>query len=117
MKIEAVNFAGGSAVPLASAADKIADVRKKKEEPAQDTQQAGKANQAQPEELLQQIKGLTQDGVYSVRFENDDAANELVVKIVDRETDEVIRQVPAKEVLALKEAMADLRGNLINTKS
>ncbi len=117
MKVEATNIAGGATIPQPMAADKIADVRKKKAEPTQETQDTGKANQVQPEELLKQIKGLAQDGLFSVRFENDDMANQLVVKIVDRETDEVIRQVPAEEILSLKQTLEDLRGNLVNTQS
>lgn len=117
MKIDAVNIAGGSSIPLPVAADKVAAVRKKKEEPVEETQATGKANQVQPEELLKQIKGLTEDGVYSVRFENDENADQLVVKVVDRETDEVIRQVPAEEILELKATLEDLRGNLVNTQS
>lgn len=97
-------------------ADKLEVARKEKKEAAPDAQAAEK-KQVQPEELLQQIKGLTEEGVYSVRFENDESANEVVVKIVDRETEEVIRQVPAQEVLNMKAALDDLRGNLVDTKS
>nr|WP_320113730.1 flagellar protein FlaG [uncultured Desulfuromonas sp.] len=70
----------------------------------------------QPEELLDQIKALTEDGLYSVRFENDDEAKQLVVKIVDTDTDEVIRQVPAEEVLSLSVRLEELRGNIVNTE-
>ena len=52
----------------------------------------------------------------SVRFENDEEANQLVVKIVDTETDEVIRQVPAEEVLTLSSRLEELRGNIVNTQ-
>ena len=117
MKVEAVNIAGGAATPLPAAADKVADARKKKDEPVQEIQDTAKPDQVPPEELLKQIKGLAQDGLFSVRFENDDAANQLVVKIVDRETDEIIRQVPAEEVLDLRATLEDLRGNLVNTQS
>lgn len=72
--------------------------------------------QIQPEELLQQIKSLTEDGLYSVRFENDSQADELVVKVVDRETDEVIRQIPPEELINLTQRLEDLRGNIVNTE-
>ena len=58
----------------------------------------------------------TEDGLYSVRFENDERTHQMVVKIVDRENDEVIRQVPAEELLALKAALGDLRGNIVDTE-
>ena len=109
-------MAGGAATPLPVAADRVAESRKMKEDAAQDVAVAEKSNQVQPEELLKEIKGLTQDGVFSVRFERDDIADELVVKIVDRETDEVIRQVPAEEILELRAILEDLRGNMVDTQ-
>jgi len=72
------------------------------------------ANSAQPEELLSQIKSLTEDGVYSVRFENDDE-QQLIVKIVDSKTDEVIRQIPPEELMELTKQLNELRGNLVDT--
>ena len=69
----------------------------------------------QPEELLSQIKSLTEDGLYSVRFENNQEFNQLIVKVVDTETDEVIRQVPAEEILGMQASLENLRGNLVNT--
>ena len=40
----------------------------------------------------------------------------MVVKIFDNETQEVIRQIPAEEVLNFKASFAELVGNLLNTK-
>jgi flagellar protein FlaG len=95
--------------------DEISLVRKKKEDQVQGDQVEKK--QVQAEEILSKIKMLTEDGLYSVRFENsDEAADQLVVKIVDQETDEVIRQVPAEEVLELRQALDDLRGNIVDTR-
>jgi len=116
LNIEAVNNPSGGTSPLTLAADEVSNIRKQKDESPQDAQNAQKPNQVQPEELLKQIKSLAQDGLYSVRFENDETTKVLVVKIVDRETDEVIRQVPAEEVLAMRAALDDLRGNMVDTE-
>jgi flagellar protein FlaG len=116
MKVEATGFAFATQQQAPNAADKVVEARKKKEEAAQEPETTDKL-QVPPEELLEQIKGLAEDGVYSVRFEKDEAVNDLVVKIVDRETDEVIRQVPAQEILELRAALDDLRGNIVNTQS
>ena len=109
MRVEALNIAGGSAQQKPRAADKVESARKELE----DVQKVDK-QKVQPEELLSQIKGLTEQGLYSVRFENDENSNELVVKIVDRETDEVIRQVPAEEIVELRETLKELVGNIFN---
>lgn len=89
--------------------------QKKWNEGAASSEQVEKKD-VQPEELIQQIKALTEDGLYSVRFENDAEAKELVVKVVDNKTDEVIRQIPPEELLHLTERLNDLRGNIVNTE-
>ena len=115
MNVEAINVAGMSTRPLDKASERVDAVRKEKEEVAQEPQV--EENQVAPEELLQQIKNLTEDGLYSVRFERDERVNQLVVKIVDRDTDEMIRQVPAEELLNLSAILSDMRGNIVNTES
>lgn len=116
MKVEAINIAGSSSQRMPKATEKVDEARKAKDEVVQE--QRPESKQLAPEELLQQIKSLTEDGVYSVRFENDErTVGGLVVKIVDRENDEVIRQVPVEEILELKADLDDLRGNLVNTQS
>ena len=69
----------------------------------------------QPEELLSQIKSLTEDGVYSVRFEKSQEFDELVVKVVNTDSGDVIRQVPAEEILGMKASLEELRGQLVDT--
>lgn len=113
MNIPAVNVQNTAQTHLSKASDQLSGLRKKAEDLVQSEQVDKK--QVQPEELLQQIKSLTEEGLYSVRFENDERAG-MVVKIVDRENDEVIRQVPVEEVLELKAALEDLRGNIVNTE-
>lgn len=87
----------------------------KKGEPDLEKSSAGEQGGVQPEEILNQIKSLTENGLYSVRFENSQEFDELIVKIVDNETDKVIRQVPAEEILGVKASLAELRGKLIDT--
>lgn len=115
MNIEAVNVASSSSRPLDTAAERIDAVRKNNGDVAPEPQV--EKTEVAPEEMLQQIKNLTEDGLYSVRFERDERANQLVVKVVDRHTDEMIRQVPAEELLELSAMLDDMRGNIVDTKS
>ncbi len=115
MNIEALNLQSMPQTQLRDNVERI-DAGRKKAEAAEAAEQED-SNQVQPEELLNQIKSLTEDGVYSVRFENDNEAGELVVKVVDRDTDEVIRQIPPEELLDLTKRLNDLRGNLVDTQS
>ena len=86
-------------------------------EERREMQNSTQKRQTQPEELLDQIKSITEDGLYSVRFERDSDTNELVVKITDPETDEVIRQIPSEELVELSRHLEELRGNLVDTLS
>lgn len=116
MKVESITFAGGTPMTQPRATEKLEAARKEKESASSEPKAAEK-QQIPPEEMLQQIKALTEDGTYSVRFENDNEANAMVVKVVDRETDEVIRQIPPEELLELTKRLTDLRGNIVDMQS
>lgn len=57
---------------------------------------------------------------YGVQFEmSDPPGGRLVTKLVDQESGELIRQVPAEEVLRMAERLGDLmasRGGLVSEK-
>ena len=85
---------------------------------ATDEATSGEKNSGiQPEELLNNIKALTEDGVYSVRFEINDNTQDLIINLVDSNSGEVIRQIPPEEIVNLHEQMMDLRGNIVSTES
>ena len=100
-----------------SAPEQVDQQRKGSREQASEPQAAASANKVQPEELLDSIKSITQDGLYSVRFEQFKDTNELVVKIMDNTTDEVIRQIPPEELIELKLTFEEMRGNMVDTKA
>ena len=71
-------------------------------------------NRDSPSEVLDRIKEITDDGFYSVRFEKNMEFDEIVVKIVDRNTDEVIREVPPEELLKMKAKLTEFSGNIFS---
>ena len=113
MQIEAIGTAVASPPRMNEPARQVERGREEREE----VQNNSKKRNTQPEELLKQIKTITEDGLYSVRFERDSGSNTLVVKIVDSETDEVIRQIPQEELLELSKHLEELNGNLVDTVS
>lgn len=114
MNVESlINTQGAGQFQLSKGADQVSEARKQKNDAVVSD---NSRQQLQPEELLQQINALTEDGMYSVRFENDSAGGGMVVKVVDRETNELIRQIPPEELLDLTKRLSDLRGNLIQTE-
>lgn len=115
MNVDALNNLGNSAPGKPLASEQVDIQRKNKEKVADTPQTEASDKQVQPEELLHQIKAVTENGSYSVRFERDDQTD-LIVKIFDNETNEVIRQLPSEEILQLKETLEDLRGNIVDTQ-
>jgi len=113
MNIESISLTGNSQLTMQKPAEDI-EVARKTKSGGEVVPFAAENNKVQPEELLSQIKSMTEDGLYSVRFENDEEAQQLVVKIVDTKTDEVIRQVPAEEILTLSSRLEELRGNIVD---
>ena len=117
MQVEAITSTGTTLQQQPKTAESVDDGRKALKKGQSDVLESGVAatKGVQPEEILTQIKALTENGLYSVRFENNQEFNELIVKVVDNETDEVIRQVPAEDILGMQASLAELRGNLVDT--
>lgn len=72
-------------------------------------------NKVAPEEILDRIEEISEEGTYSVRFEKNEDLNRLVVKLVDRQTDEVVRQIPPEEILGVKAYLREYTGNIVNS--
>jgi flagellar protein FlaG len=68
---------------------------------------AGKLQQA-----LQEINNVLAGFSISVQFQIDPDYKELIVKVVDRASGELIRQMPSADVVRMSKAMDDLKGLL-----
>jgi flagellar protein FlaG len=75
---------------------------------------------ASPGDVTQAVSRLS-DYVQSVRrdlqFRVDEETDRVVVSVVDPESGEVIRQIPAEEVVAVARTLGQMQGLLINTKA
>lgn len=68
------------------------------------------------EELLDkvdQLNDLAQIVRREIRFSIDDSTGRTVIRVHDATTDEVVRQIPSEEVLALAERLAQGESNLL----
>lgn len=115
MNVDVISNPGLSLPQQPKIAEQVDSERKTKNSVLKVEQPTTESQKIQPEELLDQIKSLAQDGVYSVRFEKSEDVSDVVVKIFDNETKEVVRQIPAEELLDFKATFEELRGNLVNT--
>lgn len=112
-----LNITGTIMQKMPQASEQIDTSRKNSTEQPENAQENINKKTLQPEELLKQIKALTDNGAYSVRFEADDRTRKLVVKVVDTATQKVIRQIPPEELLGINQALTQYEGNFVNTKS
>lgn len=73
-----------------------------------------------PQELQEAVDSMN-DFVKSLRntlnFSIDKDTGRTVVKVIDQATDEVIKQIPSEEMLAISKAIDKLKGLLIEQKA
>ena len=116
MNVDTISSPGGTVQQPPRPAEQIDTARKNRDSFASEPEIQAESPKIQPEELIDQIKTVTQDGLYSVRFEQDQENTGLIVKIFDNETQEVIRQIPAEELLNFKATFSELVGNLVDVE-
>lgn len=60
------------------------------------------------------INELVHELQRELHFAVDDQSGETVIKVVDRATDEVVRQIPSEDVLRLRQRLAEMSGALFD---
>jgi len=63
---------------------------------------------------LDQLNGYLEETHRGLRFSIDDDSGRTVVRVVDTETDEVVRQIPSEEMLTLIRHFNEVTGNLFD---
>ena len=63
------------------------------------------------------IASFVQNVQRSLNFSIDDSSGEVVVKVTDRDSGEVIRQLPSEEALRLSEQLESLRSLMFETRA
>lgn len=79
-----------------------------------------KDKQPRPEELqsaLQKIKEFVSAAASDINFSIDSESGRTVVKVIDRSTKEIIRQIPSQEFLDMSKALDRLQGLLLKNKA
>jgi flagellar protein FlaG len=85
----------------------------------QQTQQAEKP-EVSPEKLqaaVEKMNELMQSGNRSLKFSVDDTADRVVIKVMDLETEEVVRQIPTEETLKFSEFLEGMVGLIFDEKA
>jgi len=67
-------------------------------------------------EMVDSFQEMSETIQTKLSFSVDEENNEIVVRIFDRESEELIRQFPSEEMLSLQDKMSDLAGFLFDQK-
>jgi flagellar protein FlaG len=66
---------------------------------------------------IEKIQQFVNTAASDIKFSIDEDSGRTVVKVIDRETQDVIRQIPSQEILDLAQALGKLQGLLIKQKA
>lgn len=69
------------------------------------------------QEAVDKMNALMQNGQRSLNFSIDDSTERVVVKVMDVQTDEVIRQIPTEETLKLAEYIEGMVGLIFDKRA
>ncbi|WP_289283794.1 MULTISPECIES: flagellar protein FlaG [unclassified Methylophaga] len=64
-----------------------------------------------------QLNDYMQNMNRNLQFSVDDTSGDTVIKVIDSETEEVVRQIPSEEILEARHAAEKYRGILLETKA
>lgn len=95
-------LASGPAAPAPRAAPEKAEARPDRDEVSSAVK---KLNETLPQ------------SAQSLEFEIDEESKDLVVKIIDRDTKEVVRQMPTKEALEMAKSIDKMVGRLLDQRA
>lgn len=89
----------------APASDAVRSVR--------DAEQPQPASPTDLQQALKEVQTAINSVANDLRFSIDEDTGRTLVKIVDRETDEVIKQIPSEELLRIAKALDKFQGLLV----
>lgn len=71
---------------------------------------------ARIDEALNSVNRFLQPVATNLRFVKDDSSGRLIVRVIDAETQKVLRQMPTEEVLTMNKALDHLQGLMVKLK-
>ena len=86
--------------------------------PVENTTQADqtRARAEAVKSAVEKANKVVQASARDIEFSVDNSTNDVVVKVVDQATKQVIRQIPSEEMLRIAQALDHLQGLLVKQK-
>lgn len=80
-------------------------------------QAIAKPKQEDVEQAVKQVNEFVRPINNALSFSLDQESDQMIVKVIDQGTKEVIRQIPSEEMLALAKALDTMKGLLVQQKA
>ena len=77
----------------------------------------GKADPAELKQRVDELNAAMKEHASSIQFSIDDDSGRTIVKVVDSDTDTVLRQYPSKELLAISKQIDKFQGMFVKTQA
>jgi len=103
-----------SRVPSSAAAREVAEIESPKED---EVVASAPPSREQIDHAMGEVKRALAPVARNLQFSIDDETGRSVVKVVDATTNEVIRQMPSEELLAITRSMDKLSGLFVKQKA
>jgi flagellar protein FlaG len=81
---------------------------------AANTPASDSASKEQLREAMNKVSSYMQNVQRNLNFSIDDSTGQTVVKVIDAESEEVIRQFPSEEMLALARHLSEMNGESVS---
>ena len=78
------------------------------------TAETKEPSRAQLDQAVSELNASPQVKTQGLQFSIDEDSKRTVVKVIDQETQEVLRQIPTKEALEIAKSFASAKGQLIS---
>lgn len=76
-----------------------------------------KESEEQIKQAVQKIQGAVDSLAQNLRFSVDEDTGKTIIKVMDAQTEEVIRQIPTKEAVEIARTLNKVHGLLFNDKA
>lgn len=91
------------AVAATDAASSVAESRKTQEPPQSASEDVEAAMRDKVKEAVENVRDFIKKNQRSLDFEMAEESNRVIITVIDRETNEVIRQIPPEDVVNISE--------------
>lgn len=110
-----ISFAetSGSVPPASASSPAAAANPAPRQEPSRSVQAAVEVNNEKMHELIEEMQGHISSMNVNLRFSTY-GEHKIAISVVNEDTGEVIREIPAKEIQALHAKMSELAGMIFN---